>query len=336
MTAIKYKKSYRTKKKKSAFKILKNNFFWIGLLFFITSIGLLYFFLFSSVFKINEIQINGNKKIETKQIKDIADEQINKKTLFIIPKNILFVNLKKIKTEISKKFHIIGEVSIKRKLFHTIIVDIEERSPIGVWCKPIIIESKENQVCEEENCQNNDIEQKNQEKMILISDSDCFNIDKEGVIFEEGKKETAQLVLKSDKEISFGSNIIEKKYIDIILNIKKQVEEIPQIDIKEFFIPLGIGQGEEKITLITIDDWEIYFNSEKDISNQIFNLKLVLKEKIPEQEVRNLKYIDLRFGSRLFIKYNDELSDIPELELESDSNSESETIKEEKPEKDNQ
>ena len=56
-----YKKSFKTKKKKSLFYflkiILKNKSFWTGFLFLFLGGGLCYLLFFSSIFKIEEIEI---------------------------------------------------------------------------------------------------------------------------------------------------------------------------------------------------------------------------------------------------------------------------------------
>jgi len=268
MTSYKYryKKSYRTKKKKSIFRIFRNRFFWLGILILIILGSIFYFFVFSPFFQIKKFEIYGNQKIPTEKIQSIVNEQLSKKIFFFVPRNIFLINFKKIDQTILERFSEIAGVTLKRKFPDTITADIKERISIGVWCR----------------------------------DNDCFHLDNEGVIFEKAGEE-AGLVIKSEKEIIFGKKIIEKNYLEDILEIQKGLKEDSAIDVKEFFIP----NEEEKLIIKTFNNWEIYFNPAEDISDQIFNLRLVLKEKIPLEKTGDLEYIDLRFGSRVYFKYKE-------------------------------
>ena len=284
----KYKKSYRTKKKKSIFRIFRSKFFWLGFLILMLLGGIFYFFLFSSFFQIKGIEISNNQKVTAKEIENIINQEVNKKIFFVIPKNILLINFKNIDQAILEKFLVIDKVILNRKFPDIIIANIEERTSVGVWCKPIV------------DFQEGDSDEENKEKVVLVRNSDCFNLDNKGVIFEQGREETAELVIKSEKEIFLGEKVIEEDYLGIILEIKETLKGDSQIDIKEFFIP----NEEEKLIVKTFGNWEVYFNPAENISDQIFNLKLVLKEKIPLEKTGNLEYIDLRFGSRVYFKTN--------------------------------
>ena len=51
----------------------------------------------------------------------------------------------------------------------------------------------------------------------------------------------------------------------------------------------------------TQEGWEIYFNPKENLDWQLTELALVLKQKIPPDERKNLEYIDLRFN-KVYIK----------------------------------
>jgi len=269
-----YKKSYRTKKKKSIFRIFHNRFFWLGFFILVLLGGIFYFFVFSSFFQIKEFEIYGNQKVSTEEIENVIKEQISQPPAIFpkmiggfIPRNIFLINFKEIDRTILKKFPKIARITLKRKLPDTMTANIEERISIGVWCRH----------------------------------SDCFRLDNEGVVFEKDVEE-AGLVIKSEKEIIFGKKIIGKDYLEDILEIQKGLKDDLAINIKEFFIP----HEEEKLIVRIFNNWEIYFNPKGDISDQIFNLNLVLKEKIPPEKIGDLEYIDLKFGSRVFFKYKED------------------------------
>ena len=61
--------------------------------------------------------------------------------------------------------------------------------------------------------------------------------------------------------------------------------------------------SDEKLTGLTTEDWEVYFNLQKDIEWQLTKLRAVLEEKIPPEKRKDLEYIELRFGNFAPFKY---------------------------------
>jgi len=121
-----YKKSYRTRKKRSVFVIFKNKLFWLGLLFFIILSGLTYLFIFSSVFQIKEIAVSGTEKTSAEEIRIIISSNA---------KNIFLADLEEIDRMLLEKYVQIGNVDIKRDLPDVLLVQIEERKPVAVISK---------------------------------------------------------------------------------------------------------------------------------------------------------------------------------------------------------
>lgn len=238
--------------------LLKSKFFWFFILFLIILGGISYFFLFSDYLKIKNIEITGNKKINSDDIKNIVNQELSSKIFNIIPKNIFLANLKSINDNVLEKFPLAYKADVKRKLFNSLAINIEERSPVALWCK----------------------------------NDDCFDIDKEGIVFEKG--ESKGLVIKSDEDINMGQNIIEKDYLGNIIKIYKE----SKLDIKEISV-----SNSEKIIIRTTGDWEVYFRGDDTIPDQIDNLKLVLEQKIPSENRGDLEHIDLRFGSKVYFRY---------------------------------
>lgn len=277
-------KQYRINKKKKS--IIKSRFF-LPIIFCLVVLGIaVYFFVFSSFFQIKEIKITGNNKIPTEKILSFIKETTGDKMLFFIPKNIFSADIKKANEIILEKFVQAEKAEIKRKFPSSLIVKIEERGPVGLWCRPL----------EELKTNEQELEE------IIIQEDICFNLDKEGIIFEIYQFEDAEkengLVIKSEKEIAIGEKAIEKQELNNILEIYKGLKEDIKIEIKEFFV----AEQKDKLTAETFENWEIYFNSQENILSQLFNLKLVLNEKIPSERRKDLKYIDLRFGNRIFYK----------------------------------
>ncbi len=197
----------------------------------------------------------------------------------------------KIKSEIIKKFPQIKEESLKREFPDTIILDIKERKEIGCYCQNTAIPSAPLQTPIPTITP--------QASSPVEEETDCFFIDETGVIFEKTSENCPlDLVIKDSKKEEFylGQNIIEEKTIKIIQEVQQKLKENLQIPTSEFNIE------NNKLTAKTSDNWEIYFNLEKDIKWQLTQLELLLESKIPPEERENLEYVDLRF-SKIFWKF---------------------------------
>lgn len=263
MVTRKFRKPYQVKRKKS---ILKNRFFWLAFLILVIIGIITYFAIFASIFHIKEIQISGNQKVQREDLEGFIWSEVERKILIFSTKSIFLANLQEIKKNLLETFPKISQINLKRKFSDILIVRIQEREPLFVFCK---------------------------------NSSPCFYLDKEGVIFEEVSGNGEQFLIIKDvrsQEARLGKKVIEEKLLGDIRKIVLELRET-EIFIEEFTL------FEEKIEVKTLQDFEVYFNQKEDISSQIQNLSLVLEEEIPTENRANLEYIDLRFGNRVYYKY---------------------------------
>lgn len=275
MTTRVFRKPYRVKRKKSVFK---NRFFWLGILV-IMIIGIaVYFVTFASFFQIKEIQISGNEKVQKESLENFIWENVSKRMLIFKTKSILLVNLQEIEKNLLERFPKVSKIYLKRNLPDVIAVNIQERKPLFVLCK------------------NSDV---------------CFHLDEEGVIFdpvkngipnkvdEPNKAEESLIKIRDERhqEVKLGEKVIKDDLLKNIKEIISKLKDGAEIFTKEIIL------SEKKIALKTVQNWEIYFNPEGDILNQVQNLTLVFKEEIPLENRENLEYVDLRFGNRVYYKY---------------------------------
>ena len=181
-------------------------------------------------------------------------------------KNIFLVNLKKIKKGILQEFPRVDQIKIKRRLPDKISVEIEERMPVAVFCSS-----------EQEN--------------------DCVLIDRQGIAFDKPEENFLLIKIIGKREnLSFGKRAVEKTYMDKILEIQKEMEQKQGIKISSFDL------SAKELVVQTLEGWQVFFDPAGDISEQIFNLSVLLKTKLPPENRHSLRYIDLRFGNRVFFK----------------------------------
>ena len=293
----KYRKPYRIKKKKSLFK---NRPFWLTILVLIIFGGIFYLVCFSSTFQVKDARISGNQKIQAQDIENLIKEKINQKLLFFPTKSIFLINSNEIVESLLKKFLQADSINLKRRLPATLVVEIQERLPLGVWCE--VEEDKSSSSPTESRLR--DEGGKEREALFDFATTreaeDCFYIDKEGIIFEENPPRTGFVISSQEKRTQgfLGEKVIEKVLLESIFEIQRKLKEGLKINIEEIII-----LEKEKINAKTAEGWEIYFNPTGDIDWQLTKLSLVLEKEIPPERRKDLEYIDLRFGNFAPYKY---------------------------------
>ncbi len=267
--AVSYRKAHRFRKKRH---ILKNRFFWLIFLSLIILGGIFYFFLFSDFFQVKRINVSGTEKLSSPDINSVAENDLEQKLLFFNVKSIFLININKIKTDLSAKFPILDEVVITRAFPDALNIKVKERKEIGIFCRARPSFSSENP-------EGRDI--------------NCFLMDGQGIIFENTATDTPLLLFVSQtfsQELNLGEQVIEQGILNSILKIQSTLKENFGIPVKEASIVT-----EDRLNVMTGEDWEIYFNLKGDLQWQTTELTALLENRLPMEKRKNLKYVDLRF-----------------------------------------
>jgi len=266
-----YKKHYRIKKRKSIFR---SKIFWFSFFFLMLLSSTSYFSVFSSYFQVNEIRISGNQKISLDQVRNLVADRIDKKILFFFSKSIFLANLRDIDKKIASSIPEIAEVNIKRVFPNCLAVEIKERQAVGTWCQG----------------------------------ENCFHIDQEGIIFEK-TEELMSPEIRCEialSEVGLGQKVIEQNYLQASLKVNGFLADEIGIQPKIF----TVSADGKKLAVLTKEGWNIVFNLNKDVQEQLSDLKLVLEEKIPQSSRTRLDYINLRFGNKIYYKYKESVNPV--------------------------
>jgi len=248
-------KHYRKKKAKR-----RRSMLFLMCLIFLIVLG--YILFFSPIFKIQAIEISGNKEVEAEEIKN----NFNYGNIFLITEN-------KVKNDLIKKIPKISDVEIKKNLIkRSVKLTIKEREEIGIVCQA-------------------------QEDLI----ENCFYIDNQGVIFEQALQTSGSLILLikdySQREFYLGKEIFEQRIVDFISQVRQSLSLEIDLMILDFNI---LSFPAKDLKVMTNEGWYIIFDLEGDIKNQLRSIEAALEEKIKDRE--SLEYVDLRIENRIYYK----------------------------------
>ena len=329
------KRGFFRKQKRQCVKHLVNEYFssnvsWqkrvLQLFLLFVCIYAVYFFIFSSYFKISNVKAEGNEEIPQDEIINLANNYLNKNSFLIFSNNNYFLfNSSKLESLISEKYFL-DYLKIKRQGIQGILIILKEKPGIMLYkqkdneflidrdgivlsdAKGKLINSdiiKLNEIPEKIIINQNEIDEQNK---LIVNDSEYKQTSSSVYILQEENGE------KTVKQVPKVQEVYEDKF-----------EKIPEIG-KEFFNKDTIGKliylnesynkkfSQLKIidyeydnsksnflTLITQNNFKIFFDLNSDIDTQLNNLyKYVVEEK--NYDVKNIQYIDLRYENQIIIK----------------------------------
>jgi cell division septal protein FtsQ len=264
-------KIYKNRPKKSIFKM---PIFWWSLLILILIITGIYFLLFYPKFQVQNIAISGNEKIETQDLENTISNSITKNFINLgfwrlSSKSIFLASIKDVQNQILNSNTRIKTITAKKTFPQNLAVQVQERKQLAVFCQ----------------------------------NDKCFNIDDEGIVFEElpNIPENSFIVRQNLNidNIHLGKNVIAENTMAMISEAKKNLQDSFQINLTEALISTPI-----RLDVKTGEGWQIYFNIDEtsDINLQVTKLNLLLKDEITPDARQNLEYIDLRFEDRAYYK----------------------------------
>lgn len=260
---INQRKPHSFKKKKL---IWRQKQFWQGIAFFLFFFSLSYILFFHQTFQIDKIVIAGEKKISKENLESFINAKLDSnRLLFFQTKSIFLINCGILEKNILKNYSGLANLKIKRNFPAGLTFILEERVEAANWCRQ----------------------------------GRCFLIDKEGIIFrEESKEDLAKIVDNHNSgDLQLGQRVMSKEELNQI--ISGILPALGNLAIE----PAQFSASEDKLEVLTKENWKIFFDLQKDIDWQLTKLDAVLRDSIPQDKRRNLDYIELRFGNFAPFKY---------------------------------
>ncbi len=262
----------RIKPKKSVFKKI---WFWILALIIVVFFSTTYFVLFYSGLQIKNIEVSGNRKINTQDLQKFVLEDASSKLfsfwkINITSRSILLANQTKLNGDILNKFSGIEKVKIGKNFPQTLKLVVSERNAIGAYCNAA---------------------------------EHCWLIDESGTIFEPlavnpGSDITIIRQLADSRTIYIGEKVLDKNVVGSIFQIQMNLIDDLGIRATEAIITSPV-----RLNILTSEGWQVYFDLEdgSDMGAQLTKLNVLLNGQISDASRKNLRYIDLRPKDRAII-----------------------------------
>ncbi|MEK7060027.1 MAG: hypothetical protein AAB970_00185 [Patescibacteria group bacterium] len=227
---------------------------------------------------INNIQITGNKVIETKMIESVVKEKIAGNHLWFFPKtNFLLYPRGEIKKELADKFKRLKDISLNIQNFKTLNISLTERTALYTYCGLAPAE-------------------------LDASNQKCYFVDNSGYIFDEAPYFSGEVYLKFYGKTD--SYFFQPNFNKLI-SFKETLQKIGVKPVV-FFVE---DNGDMKVFLSSTTSQLgpfINLKADTDFNQVIENLQSVLTTEPLKTEFKtkysSLLYIDLRFGNKVYYK----------------------------------
>ncbi|MDD3085183.1 MAG: hypothetical protein PHU32_04845 [Candidatus ainarchaeum sp.] len=292
------------------------NLFWFIIISFFVIVITILCLLFSKVFCIKDIKIEGLNTIDCESIENIISEQKNSKFLMFSQENLILFDKNKLISSL-QDFNFMS-VKIDKNIFkRSLNVKIEERQQAIIFLEKgiyffldkegnIISYKIDCQVVEKEllntstndnieNTSSDSINNDSKKNNILskLDKNDCIKVD------DGYKKENLYPIIENIGNDKVDDDVkkvdLDDEYINFCLKLYNKLYESTDFGLKNIIL------DEERYNTVKIklnNGLEVYFSLKNDCDEQIKSLFTLEKEM--KSELQGKKYIDLRYGDKIF------------------------------------
>ena len=315
----KYKKEYKNpyfKKTRPRNRRLIASFILLGL----TALGWLYLFYFSPYFIIKHVSITGLVEIPENDFRELVNGYFNEKKLLIFKNNNIFTC-----NEVGLQQHVTGQYSfeniiVKKEYPNRVYVEVTEKASSFIWSendKEFLVDKA------------GEVVKKYLPKYDYLNLPRIFGpydviteeiLDQEMVIIAEdalvdlpesedaaSKKEESEELSKDSveeeeviepKEYQISQRVISSEKASFALKLYEYLKDVEGIKFSFYEMP---SLKSSQLNAVFDSGLKIYFNMDKEPEHQN-NTLMFLRNGELKNKINTLKYIDLRFGDRVYYK----------------------------------
>lgn len=249
--------------------------------------------------QIDTVTVRGTERIDTEEVEAVIEEKLDETLLWILPaSNTFLVDESAITDSVRALSPIIGTVDVAHKGMNELMVTVQEREPVALWCARIFGDNEE-------------------------KEGECYFIDKGGYIYSEAPDFTGSVFLKifsprSGEEI-VGSVLRLGVPFGGILAHSAALEERHlhprELLIDETKARFVVESRSDETKLF--DETSIILNLEDTTSSIFKNFDILLREDTQSEfDESGLEYVDLRFGNKLYYKFKKDVAEQEEQSID--------------------
>ena len=262
-----YDNQSRIKRRSKRSDVSLAKFYWLGV-FILAIFGLLTWWLFfSPTFRLEEIPVSQAKNFASGDLKNFVWDKLHQPES-LLPKNSLWlINVKDIKQELNNRYYL-DKLSVKKNWPHKLKITFEEKNYALAW---------------------------NEDNNYYLINFQGDIINNSGavppgllVVYNQGAKKNG-----GERRIN-----VEEKYLVFADQLNKLLnEKIKGLTDRRIFVDDEVNTVKIQITNGPI----IKLNTEDSIDKQISKLETIRRQELSDGRIFNSqKYIDLRYGDRIF------------------------------------
>jgi len=251
---------------------------------------LAYWLLWSGFLRITTVEVRGTQTIDSAQIEQLVRQQFSlRRGLLFSQSHLLFFNATAVEQQLQQQY-LLDQVIIKRRPLRCLIVEITEKTAQLTWVsnsRYYTIDS--NGLALREILAPNVVELNDGEQPTETATG-------EQVIDSAVLGQSGTIVIdQSNNTVTIGQSVATEPFIRFIAEL---IQKFPSTNLTadQWLVP---SATEGIVHVKTTRGFTVYFDSQDPLDAQLANLRLILREKVKD---RSINYIDLRFGTRVFIK----------------------------------
>jgi cell division septal protein FtsQ len=223
---------------------------------------------FSTLGKIKEVSINGLDRMSDGEIRQLLSESLSAKRLLFLPQDKLFLFDEKRFLKTFEDRYSFQRIAITKKWPDKLEISITEKISACVW---------------------------NEADKYYYADAEGFILSETNPLDLKDKRYPL-IANESDLRISDGKINADTSYIGYASELmEKMAAELPDIGIDRFIVDKDI----DTLKILTPEGIRISFNTKTAIDDQLEKLAVVKREKLKD-DFKDKKYIDLRFGDKIY------------------------------------
>lgn len=225
-------------------------------------------------FRVGEVRIFGAHSVSASAIEAVVREDLSGNRWLLVPRdNLLFVSAKHVEERLAHEFGSITNIRVDREFPKRLGVNVSERDLWGIAC---------------------DHEPKPD------APSRCFYLDRNGTAYEEVSGVSGWLlpVIYMNGSVAEGADAVPPELMTLFDGSQTSLVRIP-----ERLLSLTVATATPgDVRLRVAEGWEIWASLGDAPEDWGKTLATLLQQEIGDRK-KNLNYVDLRFGRKVFYKY---------------------------------